>query len=704
MTETAARMSTTSLQQPPQAVPADEVLPVAMPARRAVSWRSVGLGTLLVAVVCAITPYNDYVINNSFLTGNFFPPALVLSLLTMVGINGLVNKHKPRVALSGGEMGVVTAMLMVACAVPGQGLMRNLIPLPVSFFYLGRGDDALWRVFSNLGLPAWLWPVDMADGKTSDVVNEFYGRTPDGQSIPWRPWIVPLIGWLSFVACFYSALLALASLLRQHWAVNERVPFPLAQLGTMLIEPPERGRAANGLLSSRSFWIFAGAVFVLQSLAALHVYHQQYFPDLSFTFDLNKTLTEEPWRYLIGEVKQSTLFFTFVGITYFIQLRVGFSLWAIFIAEAFITMWFRNAGSDVTQEMWDDQHVGACATFLVGTLWVGRKHWGLVARQAVGLDRSSAQGDYAWRARALIVAVVGMYLWLLVVGVSVAFGLAIVAFMLACHVVIARIVAETGLPFMRVHPTMYQMTSMSSPTLLTGRDMFFTGFSSYVGPVACRESLLTHALHGTLVGAGGAEDESHARSDERARAYRSAARRLMAAMAWALVVAVAVSIVSSLWCYYNYTIPLNKGEQNVVNFWGSIEMPRTYIGKQIVDHSQGRYPPRAHDAMTQVGIGVGMTAVLMFGALRYASWPLMPVAYVVSTTWYVKVAWWSILVGWAAKVLILRFGGASLYQKLKPAFVGMIIGEAVATGFWLIVAIVLVWTGHEYQVIRFLPR
>jgi len=668
-------------------------LPIAPSAGDAVTWRSVFIGTIGVTVISAVTPYNDYVINNSFITGNFFPPALVLGLLVLVGLNALLHAFVPRRALTGAETGVITAMLLVTCCVPGQGLMRGLVPLPVAMFQLGSINDTIWKAFTSLGLPSWLFAVeDLSTGKTSPVVTEFYARTPDDGSIPWGAWVVPLAGWGVFVACLWAALVTLATLLRQQWSVNERLPFPLAQLGTLLVEPPAPGRAVNRLLSNKHFWIATGAVFVLQGLVAMHVYQPENFPDLKFTFDLNKVLSEEPWRYLGGEVKRSTLYFSLVGIMYFIQSRVGFSLWAIFMIEQFILVSIRTTGDDVPQPAWDDQHLGACVVFLLGTLWIGRRHWYTVVRQAIGLERpASGQPNYATRARVLVAAALGMVVWLIVVGVTPWFAVVIVVFILAIHVIIARIVAETGLPFMRVMANLTTATSNFSPSLLTGRDVFFAGFASYAGPIASRESLLVHAQHGLQIAAPNNDSPSHR-------------RRVVAAMAWALTVAFVVSAAASLWCYYSYSLPLNRGASVMENNYGAIDQPRQYIADPFTNHAKGQYPPKAHNAALHVTTGGTITAVLQFGALRYAAWPLAPVAYLVSHTWYIKLAWWSILVGWTLKVLVLRFGGASLFQTLKPAFVGLIVGEALATGFWLLIAMVMAWTGQDYQSIQFLPQ
>jgi hypothetical protein len=67
-------------------------------------------------------------------------------------------------------------------------------------------------------------------------------------------------------------------------------------------------------------------------------------------------------------------------------------------------------------------------------------------------------------------------------------------------------------------------------------------------------------------------------------------------------------------------------------------------------------------------------------------------------------SWYSIFVGWLAKVLILRFGGASLYTKLRPAFIGVIVGEAMAMAIWLTISTSRALLGLEYYAVRILPQ
>jgi hypothetical protein len=37
--------------------------------------------------------------------------------------------------------------------------------------------------------------------------------------------------------------------------------------------------------------------------------------------------------------------------------------------------------------------------------------------------------------------------------------------------------------------------------------------------------------------------------------------------------------------------------------------------------------------------------------------------------------WGGLALGWLAKVLVLRYGGASMYATLKPLAIGLIVGE-----------------------------
>lgn len=118
---------------------------------------------------------------------------------------------------------------------------------------------------------------------------------------------------------------------------------------------------------------------------------------------------------------------------------------------------------------------------------------------------------------------------------------------------------------------------------------------------------------------------------------------------------------------------------------------------------RGRFAGSPYRPGVQVGIGAGVAMVLSVLALRYSAWPFLPVGYVVATTNFSEWFWYSVLLGWLAKVLVLRFGGAKMFQRGKPFFIGLIAGEAIAAGAWLAVNLVLAALHYDYQPVLFYP-
>src|SRR5947207_11347452 len=96
-------------------------------ARRPVNWRSVAIGLAGVVVIGGLTPYNDFAVNNTYFIGTYLPVGVVLILLLLVvGVNIPLRKWAPRSAIGSGELSVITAMMLVSCALPSSGLMRYL--------------------------------------------------------------------------------------------------------------------------------------------------------------------------------------------------------------------------------------------------------------------------------------------------------------------------------------------------------------------------------------------------------------------------------------------------------------------------------------------------------------------------------------------------------------------------------------------------
>ena len=83
--------------------------------------------------------------------------------------------------------------------------------------------------------------------------------------------------------------------------------------------------------------------------------------------------------------------------------------------------------------------------------------------------------------------------------------------------------------------------------------------------------------------------------------------------------------------------------------------------------------------------GAGVMTLLLIARHHLTGWPFHPLGFAVSGGWTMSIAWSSILVAWLIKILVLRYGGAGTYQRSRPFLMGLIIGQFVVAGLWLIV-------------------
>ena len=86
-----------------------------------------------------------------------------------------------------------------------------------------------------------------------------------------------------------------------------------------------------------------------------------------------------------------------------------------------------------------------------------------------------------------------------------------------------------------------------------------------------------------------------------------------------------------------------------------------------------------------MGFGFAVSAALAWLRQLFLRSPFHPLGFVYGTGlggWL----WGSALMGWAAKALVVRYGGALAYRKLKPFFLGLIVGELLMRLVWGLVA------------------
>ncbi len=759
------------------------------PTDRAVTWRAVLMGLVWVALVSGIAPYNDHVLGNTFLIGSNLPLAAIVPLFVVVAaVNPLLALVRRGWALSSGELAVLFAVVLVGCAVPGSGLMRYWPGSLAGPLQLAReGGDRL-ALIGWLDLPSWIWPdlpgTTARERSLSPVIGALYSRWMADSNPAWA-WVVPVLAWGVFLGALATALLCMAVIFRRQWVENERLAFPLAQIPLALIEPPADGSAWNATLRRRGFWVALSAVFTLHLWNGLARYLPDRVPVIPVYYDLWNLMSEPPLSYASYKLKDAAVFFSVVGVTFFVTTRVAMSLWAFFLLSQVYRMVSGSATGVPAVAGMGDQHAGAVLAFAAATVWIARRHLGQVILAAIGRGslRSRALADasptpatarasttsasttsppttsaptapastaptstapastisaptapqrpsaslqlasspfqlastasvsprylgYGPAAWGLIASVAIMIGWLVLAGVSFLAATVCVGLLLVLFLVITRVVAETGLLYGQLLFPLFRpwqwLASAGWPRAVSGESFFLTAVVN-AHHFDFREPLPVYAVHGLRV------------TDETAMAAGRGARRasqwrglaIVGAMGLALMVAYGVSVSSTLWVQYNHAVTRTDPPLTPVNRWGMEIVPEYQIVGPTLAHEAGVYraagASSAYNPMLHLGIGAGLTGGLWWLTLRYAWWPLHPVGYLMLGTYPSDHLWLSVLVGWACKVLILRFGGAKAYTWARPVFMGLIVGESLAAMGWLVVALVMTGMGWGYRAVNVLP-
>ncbi len=687
--------------------------------RRAVSWRSVFLGLLGVIFICGLTPYNDYVVNNTYMVGNFLPIGLVLFFgLFILLINAPLSRFAPDFALTGGELAVALGMTLVSCGIPSSGLMRYLPAQLVGVTYLGGINHDYGRLLEQLQLPQWIFPTlksqTVAARAQDPVIQQYWNRAPVDvdtfmahfNAVPWKAWLTPALVWGALVAALWTMIFCMVMIVRRQWADNERLPFPLAMLYVSLVEPPARGKWLNALFSARSFWIGFGIVFFIHTINGLHAYDSLHWPDIPIGYKLNDIFSDPPWRYLDWPVKNATLYFSIIGITYFIQTNVAFSLWAFLILLQIPKMVYGVSGVDWTYGGESDQLFGALIAYVLAILWVGRQHWALVIRQMFrGARAQEPQGRYlpyflcGW---GFVTGAVGIIVWLVFAGCTVVGAVVLVVMMLMLMLAVIRIVCETGLIFVQI-PLRTSQPWVFLAQGLPGGHSVRTTLKSYF------YTNLFHTLftHDQREAVGVFASQAYRVADIEAYENDRGWRRGIAftgCLAVALFVGYVTSGASTLYSEYAYGATLDKSQTVPINPYGVDGATQVQTMRPTVEFMPPRNgPAQNYNRYGHFTFGLGLTAALSFLRIRYVSWPLHPIGYLLVYSYTMKAIWFSVFIGWLAKIIVIRFGGGTMFRGARPFFVGLIFGEAGAAAMWLVVSLVRLAMGLNYERINLLP-
>jgi hypothetical protein len=462
------------------------------------------------------------------------------------------------------------------------------------------------------------------------------------------------------------------------------------------------------------FWAGLGCVLGLHIVNGLHAWFEQ-VPGVSLRFDLN------PLRVLLTgwsrapqahNVFNAVVYLSVVAFAFFLTPKVSFSVG--FATFAWVMLGAMLASQGVT---FTDPYllagegtllrVGAYVAFGLVIVYTGRRYYAAVVRGAVtdwgggekrevGSGKSERGSDgvklladpleerevprsAVWAARWLAMLAVVSVWWLHQAGLSVGVSAAVVGMVLGMWLVLARIVAETGVFYVvSGWLPVGVLVSLFGFEAIGPTGFIVLGLASILLVGDPREALLP------FISTGLAASE---------RVGQTPPRRLGVWLGMMVLASLLVAGVVTLWFQMNLGI-------NHSDMWAKQwlpQMPFNEVTRQVQELSAvGTLTPSVWAEGTQrfslvkldgsmwawLGLGGALALGASLARLRLAWWPIHPVLFLLWGTESTGRFAWSFMLGWLIKVVVVKLAGARGYHAGKPLMVGIIAGELLGALLW----------------------
>ena len=583
---------------------------------------------------------------------------LLLVLLRRLGAGWLQFKE--------GEL--IGCYLMTAVGLPlaAGGYTHYLLPGLVTGFF--QFSDPAGRYYPFLKLiPDWMVP-----GREGSLAVDgfFQGRV----DVPWTAWALPLMAWAALAIAFCAAMSGCMTLLRKRWLQEERLRLPLAELPLTL--------ALNGweLVRSKAFAVGAAVPVLIYGLNGLHHYHV--FPaEIPLSFNFAEVLTEQPWAALAPFTSrfEFTVSPFLVGIAYLLSVEVAFSTWFFFLLTRGQLLVAELLGRSGDQGVfiglggqwreWPNftphlhaQARGGLLCLAVLSLWAARKAladaWRLALRN---------RGKERLGFLCLTAGSAGLLAWGHAAGLSLPLGAIFVLMLLLTAIGMARLRLDAGLPVVSAYflvPNLLFFARGTGPGVFSPSEyvaLAFLNLLSYSGIAAV-----------TML---------HVEGWKMSGALRTGATHIGAAVGVGLLAGLACGFWSMLELVYDpgiFTLDRLGGARSAARLGRYYHYLYSEAGTRPADPDLIR--------MGAVAAGFAVTAALSFLRTLFTQLPFHPAGFVYGTG-IGYLIWGSALIGWAVKVLVVRYGGAAQYRRLRPFFMGLIVGDLLMRLMWAAVSL-----------------
>ena len=628
--------------------------------RSGVTARSLCAGAAIAGCIGIGAPYGNMVLRGSYMALDFSTAgAIFLFFLFTFCIQTGLGLLDTRLALERQELVVVYVMGIVGCSIPTMGLTEYLLPIISGGLYYASPENE-WAQLIHPYIKPWLVPQD------ADAVKFFYEGAPRGYALPWHVWLVPLLTWIPLIITIYFSMICIMVILRRQWIERERLTFPLVQVPLSMLEDGEKPSILKPFFKNGLMWLGFSIPFVVGCLNALHNYY-------NFIPSVNLQTSIPLFRNTTSQT--IALSFPMLGFSYFVNLEIAFAIWFFNLLARIEQGIFGIVGITSTQKLYyaggfpilAHQGMGAILVLAVFGLWTARSHLKDVLRKALfdapEIDDADEILSYRIAVYGLGLSIAFISTWLFLAGLALWILPIYLAAMYLIFIAITRVVAEGGIAAARAPLIASDFaTSALGTTAMGPQSLVALGFT-FVWAADIRTFVMASCANGLKL------------ADEQLSRHK---RGLFWALALAILVSLGTSIATVLHLSYTYGgINLNSW------FFGPTGGP-VYPFNFVSGHLNNPQSPNFISWISTL-VGGSIMALLMLARQHFLWWPLHPLGFTVSTISMTNYISFSVFLAWLIKTLILKYGGPALFQRAKPIFLGLILGQFTVAGLWLII-------------------
>jgi len=581
----------------------------------------------------------------------FFNVICIIFLLVL--LNAFTRRLYPKLALRRGELLTVYYMLCIASFIAGHDMIQVLIPQLGHAFQFATPENE-WKTFHRY-LPRWLTVRErtalegLYETQMTIYPSEYVGYL--------KAWLPAMLTWSVFLTVLVFVMYCLNVILRRQWMDNEKLSYPVARLPLELINDAGkrnllRRSVLAGLFVGASIDIINGFSFLYPSIPSIPVKRQ----------DIGHLFTAEPWN-AVGWFPISLYPFV-IGMGFLIPLDLSFSCWFFYLLYKGSLVLGRGIGvaRSAIYLHPNEQMLGAYIGVLAMALWRCRGYLREVMFRA--FNRAKNEGEPMGYRSALLGAFFG-FIFLISFSVRAGMALWVAVFFFTLYylisVSITRLRAELGAP-------VHDLWSVGS----TGPDTFTASLFGTRRLDRRTLSVLT-LYYGFNRDYRGHAAPHQMESLKIAHALKLGWRR----MGTATVIAAFWGSMASFWAFLHsyYRIGFHGG----FGWEGFLRLQRWFF-----------YPsPPDYRALGFFCYGFLFTLILTGIRSRFIWSPFHPLGYALAPSWSMNLIWFPLMIAWAVKLLVLRYGGLRLLKRLTPFFLGLILGEFIIGGLWTLIGILL---------------